>query len=869
MYTLRLLGPPVLTGPHGPLSGRVSQERKLAVLAVLALSEGRTVTRDTLAGMFWPESEPNRARHNVADAVWVIRKALGTEAVQSRGNHLTLNPLMVAIDVEAFREALDAGDLAAAAGHYTGECMDGFHISGAPDFEHWLDVERIRLSRAHGAALEALVLESLAEGRSADAVEWARSLVATDPLNTRRALLCMQALAEGGDSAGAILHGTEHSRQLEEELGIPAPPEVAERIRELRACPPPVPIARPRSTEGYRPPPGPFGHRGAPGMGERGRPVQRHPEPPNPIGRPRSTPWRAGGVAAAAAILVLVWQVPSRMAEDLPAAVPERIVVLSFQNRTGDPELDLLGRLSAEVLVRGLARAGVGDVILPEDMLGTGVGVQGGPAGPSQARSIAAEAGAGIALSGTIDRDPRGAALTATIMTMPGFRIPAALDPVPFDPANPDEALEELRSRVVGTVAAHLGADLPEHPFVVRTPSWEAYRAADRATRLFLNQRFDSAGVLFRRAWELDQTAWGYLLWEAVAYWNVRNEERVRAILDEVRPRTLELSPFDGAHFDWIEARLAGDLAGAVRASQTAQRLYPHSGLGGFQFGLDLTRVGRLDEALEAYLRLDPDQGWLRGHQFYWSNLATVYRMLGRHADELAVADEGYRRFPGALLLDHRIQALAALGRVDEVRSAIRESPDPSRPVVAATRSLVHHGLTAAAMELAAEGLEALASTPLPSVAPGVRSVRRSREAELLAVVGRLEEAREVVMELLASRPAGPGLLARVGVLEARLGLEDEARDRIAALEVLARDSSRRGEVTESRATIHAALGDEPALVRLLLERSHREGRSLPALQRNPVFAEVRDHPDAQGFFGDPPDRWTAGAGPSSHPGES
>jgi DNA-binding SARP family transcriptional activator len=138
MYLLRLLGPPSLEDLHGPVSGRVAQERKLAVLAVLARADNRTVTRDFLAAMFWPDSDQSRARHNVADAVWVTRSALGERAVLSQGNRLTLNPEVVETDVEALEAALGEGDLVRAADLYTGRFMEGFHSSGAPEFEQWV-----------------------------------------------------------------------------------------------------------------------------------------------------------------------------------------------------------------------------------------------------------------------------------------------------------------------------------------------------------------------------------------------------------------------------------------------------------------------------------------------------------------------------------------------------------------------------------------------------------------------------------------------------------------------------------------------------------------------------------------------------------
>jgi hypothetical protein len=52
-----------------------------------------------------------------------------------------------------------------------------------------------------------------------------------------------------------------------------------------------------------------------------------------------------------------------------------------------------------------------------------------------------------------------------------------------------------------------------------------------------------------------------------------------------------------------------------------------------------------------------------------------------------------------------------------------------------------------------------------------------------------------------------------------------------------------------ARAAIHAELGDDPWMVRLLLEQSHREGWGLNFFHFTPLFDPVRGHPEAREFF--------------------
>jgi DNA-binding SARP family transcriptional activator len=836
MYLLRLLGPPSLEGPHGPVAGRVTQERKLAVLAVLARAEGRTLTRDYVAAMFWPESDQARARHNVADAVWVTRSALGENAVLSQGNRLTLNPEVVATDVEALEEALREGDLHRAAGLYTGRFMGGFHISGAAEFEHWLDRERSRLLAAHTARLETLVREAVGAGDTTEAVSWAMRLAEADPLNSRLAVLCMDVLAASGDSAGAIREGVRHVRLLDDELGIAPPREIEERIQELRHSPPPIPSA------GASRVPVPTRASGLGAPDDPGR-------PPPPPARPARA--RTGSVLAVASLIVvlLAWVVPMVVNESAAAPVADRILVVSFENRTGDPELDLLGQLTADVVIRALSRAGVGDVVLPMELVGTGETADAVPRGIRQARTLARRHLAGIWVSGTIDGLPAGAEVNTTIGTAAGSRVAAVLDPYPVDPRLPAPALERLASRVVGTLAAHLGHDLPEHPFVVSTPSYESYRTADRATSLFLDRRFESAVALYRQAYQLDTTAVGYLLWEGISHSNLSNYPRVREILEELRPRRDELTRFDAVQFDWLEAVVLGDAAGALRGARNAHALHPHSGLGGYQLGRELGLSGYYEEALEVFRGLDPDRGWLARWPAYWTNLAGVYHVLGRHEEELATADEGYRRHPEPILIAARVRALAALGGPDELHEALRQATTPGAHLMAA-RTLRIHGRDSLAAAVAERGLQVMAVAPLADGASSTdRTARRNQQARLLILAGRLNEARGVLRELLLEDPRNRDFLGWAGFVEARLGLEDEARSRIAALEALGREPFQLGGPTVARAAIHAELGDDPALVRLLLEQALQEGWALSSFHFTILFESVRNHPEVRHFF--------------------
>lgn len=234
MFNLKLFGGAVVEGPDGPLSGRIAQRRQLALLAYLSLQGERPTSRDKLLSLFWPESDSERARHNLADGVYLIRKALGDESVLSFGDDVLLSRDAIRSDAARFDDAVDAGELKQAVELYAGPFLDGFHLPDSREFEDWLSRERERLARAHLGALEALAEQADTSDRPREAAEWWRKAAAVAPDNSRVALGLMRALAAAGDRAGAIRWAGVHRQILQEDLGIDPDPALVSVAQELR-----------------------------------------------------------------------------------------------------------------------------------------------------------------------------------------------------------------------------------------------------------------------------------------------------------------------------------------------------------------------------------------------------------------------------------------------------------------------------------------------------------------------------------------------------------------------------------------------------------------------------------------------------------
>ncbi|MGH7511793.1 MAG: DPP IV N-terminal domain-containing protein [Gemmatimonadales bacterium] len=221
------------------LSGAASQPRRLALLALLASAGEHGMTRDRMLGMLWGESDEDRARRGLNQALYALRQEVGADEIFLGTRDVRLNPDLITSDIAAFALAVKAGRLEQAAAEYIGPFLDGFHISDAPEFERWMEEERAGLARDHATSLQRLAQRAGERGDRAEAAEWWRKLAAQDPLNARVAIGLMEALVAAGDRSAALHHARVYEVLLEQELEAPPDVEVvalAARIREQSAA---------------------------------------------------------------------------------------------------------------------------------------------------------------------------------------------------------------------------------------------------------------------------------------------------------------------------------------------------------------------------------------------------------------------------------------------------------------------------------------------------------------------------------------------------------------------------------------------------------------------------------------------------------
>ncbi len=237
---LRLLGGPDLVGAASDGPSIVRQPKRLALLAFLAAGpEGRFRRRDSLIGLFWPDAEPDSARHSLRQALYVLRQEVGSKALRTRGDdEVGIDPAFLVCDVARFESLSRKGDPGGAMLHYGGDLLPGFYLDDAPEFERWLAAERLRLRRLAARCCWDLSETAGEEGDASEAALRARQAVDLDPFDERSLHRLIQLLDSIGDRAGAVAAFEHFARRLSAEYAIEPSPEtraLVDRVRTRRS----------------------------------------------------------------------------------------------------------------------------------------------------------------------------------------------------------------------------------------------------------------------------------------------------------------------------------------------------------------------------------------------------------------------------------------------------------------------------------------------------------------------------------------------------------------------------------------------------------------------------------------------------------
>jgi len=217
---LSVLGPPELVRSDGSPAG-LAPGKTLAVLVYLAHATSPP-SRAELARLFWPNSEPAKARHSVRQTLSLIRKVVGEEAFAS-DDPVRLRPGAITTDTEELLDALREGEIEAADRLWRGTFADGLVLGDAPEWNRWVEERQLalehRLCEALTTEAEAARFRTDAGAATTteDAIRLLRRALTIDPYRERPRVVLADLLVKQGKLDEAADEIAEARRALGED----------------------------------------------------------------------------------------------------------------------------------------------------------------------------------------------------------------------------------------------------------------------------------------------------------------------------------------------------------------------------------------------------------------------------------------------------------------------------------------------------------------------------------------------------------------------------------------------------------------------------------------------------------------------------
>ena len=284
---LGLLGSPRIDCDGVPIE--VDTRKAIALLAYLAVGD-QAPARERLAGLLWPDYDPDRARGSLRRTLSALLKALDGRWVVADRRTIRLERDGVWVDVDRFGALLRAAEsgerherrtaLSEAVALYRGDFLAGFSLRDSPEFDDWQFFTAEALRRDLSEALERLVAECVADGDLRSALTHARRWLALDPLHEPAHRELMTLYAWNDQRGAALRQYRECVKVLDRELGV-APLEETQdlyrTIKENRLLPPVAEPVPPPAPEHPRRPTTPV-RAAAPATANAGVLVGRHAE---------------------------------------------------------------------------------------------------------------------------------------------------------------------------------------------------------------------------------------------------------------------------------------------------------------------------------------------------------------------------------------------------------------------------------------------------------------------------------------------------------------------------------------------------------------------------------------------------------------
>ncbi|MFQ5636847.1 MAG: protein kinase, partial [bacterium] len=355
--------------------------------------------------------------------------------------------------------------------------------------------------------------------------------------------------------------------------------------------------------------------------------------------------------------------------------VEKRVAVAFFENETGDESFDYLERMIADDLTQNL---------------GTIKGMEIAPLISKaeydskrdfdRLKELSGISKARIIISGSIYKQGEELVVQPRITDISSGERFSSLTDISGPQDDVSNIIESLRSKIMSGIliisvipwsVAEISDVLPY------LPVYEAILNFGEGLRLqsILGNQIESV-EFYNRAMEIDTGFAEPLNMISIVYRGVGRYAEADSVLRLAEEKRLQFSEQSRKTLIWTRAWLDGDLSGVLAAQRDRTERNPSSKLYSYSDWFDLgdaaRKVNNLDEAEDAYSKVDKESEYARGWEPFWTQYGEILHLLGKHEEELALALEQKSIFAESPLgLFWELSARVGLGQIEQVKDLI------------------------------------------------------------------------------------------------------------------------------------------------------------------------------------------------------
>ncbi|MBM3285548.1 MAG: hypothetical protein FJY81_06710, partial [Candidatus Aminicenantes bacterium] len=313
-----------------------------------------------------------------------------------------------------------------------------------------------------------------------------------------------------------------------------------------------------------------------------------------------------------------------------PGLDPDLVAIAAFENLTGDPSLDILGRMASDWVGQGLSQIGglkvVPTISVPPLAPTVKPGEKMSPA-LSPLQVLAEQTGAGKVVSGTYYLAGGELQFLSSITDTRSRMLFRSFQPVKGSLADRMDVIEKLRQLIMGAMAADLGYTIGDW-LGVRPPSYEAYQEFILGMNAFGSNFAKAIGHLEKTV-KLDAGFMPAHIWLARCYQNIGRWDKAVPILELTDQNRDKLTPEMALYSDRLKADSQGKYEEALRALRELRKLAPREPLYIFAVAQTEIALNRPRRAIDLFEKTEIPEDWLKiGTGLIWFNNWSAAHLL-------------------------------------------------------------------------------------------------------------------------------------------------------------------------------------------------------------------------------------------------